>query len=61
MITKEMRIGQVIKAKPEAAKILQKFGMGCIGCPSAQMESLEAAAKVHGIDLEKLLQALNEQ
>lgn len=60
MITKEMRIGEVIKAKPEAVKILREFGMGCIGCPSAQMESLEDAAKVHGIDLEKLLEALNE-
>jgi hybrid cluster-associated redox disulfide protein len=34
--------------------------MGCIGCPSAQMESLEQAAAVHGIDLEELLKSLNE-
>jgi hybrid cluster-associated redox disulfide protein len=33
--------------------------MGCIGCPSAQAESLEDAARVHGVDIAKLLEALN--
>ena len=47
-ITKETMIGQLLKDKPEAAEILFQYGMGCIGCPSAQMESLEQAAPVHG-------------
>ena len=34
--------------------------MGCLGCPSAQMETLEQAAYIHGIDLDELLQKLNE-
>jgi hybrid cluster-associated redox disulfide protein len=59
-ITKETMIGQLLKDKPEAAEILFQYGMGCIGCPSAQMESLEQAAAVHGIDLEELLKSLNE-
>jgi hybrid cluster-associated redox disulfide protein len=59
-ITKDMFIGQLLKEKPEAAEILFQYGMGCIGCPSAQMESLEQAAAVHGIDLEELLKSLNE-
>jgi hybrid cluster-associated redox disulfide protein len=33
--------------------------MGCIGCPSSQMETLEQAAAVHGLDLEELLKSLN--
>jgi len=58
-ITRDMLIGDLLRQKPESAEILMRFGMGCIGCPSSQMESLEQAAMVHGIDLEKLLEDLN--
>lgn len=58
-ITKEMIIGEVLKNKPESAEILMRNGMGCLGCPSAQVESLEDAANVHGMDIEKLLSELN--
>ena len=54
MITKEMRIGEILQAKPDAAQILMSFGMGCIGCPSSQAESLEEAAMVHGLNIEAL-------
>jgi len=37
------------------------FGMGCIGCPSSQAETLEEASLVHGINLEKMLEALNQE
>lgn len=60
MITKEMTIGEVIKVKDNAPQILSSFGMGCVGCPSAQAETIEEAAMVHGLDLEELLEALNK-
>ena len=60
MITKEMTIGEVISKKSNAAEILMNFGMGCVGCPSAQAESIEDAAVVHGLSLEALLEALNK-
>ena len=59
-IAKEMTIGQVVREFPDAVRTLMGFGMGCVGCPSAQAETLEEAAVVHGINIEKLLQALNE-
>lgn len=59
-ITKDMLIGDILQTHPEAAEILMSFGMGCVGCPSSQMETLEQAAMVHGLDLEKLLQELNK-
>lgn len=59
-IMKDMTIGQVLKANPNAARILMSFGMGCIGCPSSQAETLEEASMVHGIDISKLLEALNQ-
>lgn len=60
MITKEMTIGEVIKANSNKAEVLLQFGMGCVGCPSAQAETIEEAAYVHGIKLEELLEALNK-
>ncbi len=60
MITKDMTIGEVVRIKENAAEILMNFGMGCIGCPSAQAESVEDAANVHGLNLDELLEALNK-
>ena len=60
MITKDMTIGEVIKMKANAPEILMGFGMGCVGCPSAQAECIEDAAEIHGINLTELLEALNK-
>ena len=54
-------IGQVLQVNPKAAQILMNFGMGCLGCPSAQVETIEQACEVHGLKLEDVLAALNEQ
>ena len=59
-VTKDMTIGQILREKPEAAQILMSFGMGCIGCPSSQAESLEDESEVHGMDVEELVKALNQ-
>ena len=34
-------------------------GMGCIGCPHSQMESIEEGAIGHGIDPDLLVEKLN--
>ena len=60
MITKDMTIGEVIKINESKAEVLMSLGMGCVGCPSAQAETIEEAAYVHGIKLEELLEALNK-
>ena len=61
MITKDQTIGEVLQLNPNAANILMRFGMGCLGCPSAQVESVEQACEVHGLKLEEVLSALNEK
>ena len=58
MITKDMKIGEVVNN--DMAEIFMDFGMFCVGCPSAQGESIEEAALGHGIDLDALLEALNK-
>ena len=60
MITKDLTIGEVIRIKEDAPQILMSFGMGCVGCPSSQAESIEDAANVHALNLEELLEALNK-
>ena len=57
-ITKEMTIGEILRANPEVAPILMEAGMHCLGCPSAQGESLEEAAMVHGMDIEDLMRKI---
>ncbi|GAA0116695.1 MULTISPECIES: DUF1858 domain-containing protein [Clostridium] len=59
-ITKDMKIGEIVRNYPESIEILMNFGMGCVGCPSAQAETIEEAAAVHGLDLNALLEALNK-
>lgn len=59
-ITKDMTINETLRANPMSAQILMRFGMGCVGCPSAQMETLEEASQVHGMNINKLLDALNQ-
>lgn len=58
-ITKEMTIGEILKINPNVAPILMEMGMHCLGCPSAQGESLEMAAMVHGMDIEELMAKIN--
>ncbi len=60
-ITADMKIGDILKQNPEAAKILMSFGMHCLGCAVASGESIGQAAQVHGIDLKKLLESLNQK
>ena len=58
-ISKNKTIGELLTVFPEAAPILMEIGMHCLGCPSAQMESLEEAAMVHGIDADLLVEKIN--
>lgn len=59
-ITKEMTIGEILRTYPNAAPILMEAGMHCLGCPSAQAESLEEAAMVHGLDIDALMAKVAE-
>lgn len=55
MITKDMTIGEILRADQGVAPILLEAGMHCLGCPSAQGESLAEAAMVHGINPDELM------
>lgn len=59
MVTKDMTIGEVVRNNPGSAEILMSFGMGCVCCPSALGETVEEAAMVHGLDVDDIINALN--
>lgn len=59
-ISKDMIIADLIKVDPNIVAILMRAGMHCIGCPSAQGESLEEAALVHGLNPDMLVDQIND-
>ncbi len=58
-ISKDTKIGELMNIFPESAPILMEIGMHCLGCPASQMETLEEAAMVHGIDGDLLVEKIN--
>ena len=57
---KDTLLGDLLKIAPEKANILLEAGMHCLSCPASQMESIEEACEVHGIDVDELLEKLNK-
>ena len=59
-VSKDMLIGELVQMHELIAPMLMRAGMHCLGCPSAQGESLEMACMVHGIDADELEAKINE-
>ena len=59
-VNKDMLIGEILQQDISIAPILMAAGMHCIGCPSAQGESLAEAAMVHGINGDMLVAQIND-
>ena len=63
-VTKDMIIGDILRMCGHGvAQILMQAGMHCVGCPSAQMETLEEAGFVHGMkdsEIDGLVDSINE-
>ncbi|TAH67726.1 MAG: DUF1858 domain-containing protein [Anaerolineaceae bacterium] len=60
-ITKDMTIAQAIAMDQNIIPVLFEIGMHCLGCPSAQGETLEEAAMVHGLDPDDLMDRISAQ
>ena len=59
-VTKDTMIGELLRMDQKVAPILLEIGMHCLGCPSSQMETIEQAAMVHGVDPQALVDRLND-
>ena len=58
-VTGDTMIGELLQIDENIAPILLNIGMHCLGCPSSQMETIEQAAMVHGIDSDLLVEKIN--
>lgn len=58
-VTKDMIIREILELDMGTAEYMIKAGMHCLGCPSANGESLEMACMVHGADADKLVDEIN--
>ena len=59
-ITKDTKIGDLLMIDRRIAVLLMQAGMHCVGCPSSAGETLEEASMVHGMDVNKLVDAIND-
>lgn len=59
-VTKDTMIGELLRIDENVAPLLLNIGMHCLGCPSSQMETIEQAAMVHGIDPTTLVDEIND-
>ena len=60
-VTSDMIIAEVLRLDRGTAPIFMNNGMHCLGCPSAQAETLEEAAMVHGLDPEDLMNRIKAE
>ena len=58
-VNKSTMIGELLQIDENVAPILLNIGMHCLGFPSSQMETIEQAAMVHGIDPDMLVDEIN--
>ena len=59
-VSKDMIIADILRVDEGLIGVLMDAGMHCVGCPSAQGESLEEAALVHGLNPDVVVNELNE-
>ena len=58
-VTKDTMIGDLLQIDQNVAPLLLNIGMHCLGCPSSQMETIEEAAMVQGLDPDDLVVEIN--
>jgi hybrid cluster-associated redox disulfide protein len=61
-ITKDTKLGDIMKINPDAGMILFEHGLACIGCGLASMETLEQGCLAHGMEekeINEVIERLN--
>jgi hybrid cluster-associated redox disulfide protein len=64
-ITKDILILDLVEQNPNLSEVLtEKYGLHCIGCMAASMETLEQGALTHGMtddQIDKMVEELNKK
>ena len=58
-ITRDTVIGEIVENCPQAMPVFQEIGMHCLGCPASRAESLADACAVHGMPVDRVVEAIN--
>jgi hybrid cluster-associated redox disulfide protein len=56
----KMTVSELMTVHPTAIEIFIKRRMLCVGCPTGTFHTIEDAARIHGIRLERLLKDLQK-
>lgn len=59
-IKKDVLVSELVEKYPELVEPLMMMGMHCISCFASQMETLEEAAMVHGLNPDEVVEELNQ-
>ncbi|HEY8476717.1 MAG TPA: DUF1858 domain-containing protein [Chloroflexota bacterium] len=59
IVTKESTLGEVVLAHPDAQAVLLHYGMACTRCLAFLDDTIEEAARLHGIDPDIFLADIN--
>ena len=59
-LTKDMLVSTLVAFYPELTEPLMLMGMHCISCFASQMETLEEAAMVHGLNADEVIEDLKD-
>ncbi len=63
-ITKTINLGELSSAYPELVEVLvNDYGLHCVGCMAAALETLEEGAEAHGFseeEIDKMVKDLNQ-
>lgn len=62
-ITKDMTFKQALDKFPGAGAVMMKYGLHCIGCHIAAVETIEQGCLAHGLkkeDVENMVKEINE-
>ena len=59
-IRKDMTLGEVVQAYPQAAMVMMKYGLHCIGCHVSAWETVEQGALGHGLSQKQLDDMIKE-
>lgn len=63
-ITKDTQISEILRYREDLIEDLLQIGLGCVGCPMAQMETIEQGLKAHGAsdkEVEQVIEKLNNK
>jgi len=54
-------MGEILSNWPETISVFLEFKMSCVGCCMSSFDTLEDALTIHGLPIDEILVALNNE